>query len=224
VCYTEDSNRAEDDEMMNGATGTALYDSLWGEPAPLPERARRPPARLYLTGQELLAEREALERKGPPRGKSGAKLGNPLRYTKGPGPEGATCGRCAHLSRVHHNAGSYLKCALYGDTRGPGSDYRLKWDACALYEERPGNLPALIPVRKATTIHCPTCGKEHKIRSWYPMTAGYAACEEPTPEEITQDLADHLAGKPQRPVMMKAHGFRFVLNHDGSVRDLKPTW
>lgn len=50
---------------------------------------------------------------------------------------GATCGDCAHLFKHHGDyAGHYFKCHQYGVTGGPGTDWRLKWDACGLFERR----------------------------------------------------------------------------------------
>jgi len=69
--------------------------------------------------------------------------GKPLRE-----PRGKTCGSCAHCvdsgARSHK---TFWKCAIDRPnwTRGPGSDLRKKWPACASWAERPdpGNAPAL---------------------------------------------------------------------------------
>lgn len=45
------------------------------------------------------------------------------------GPEGETCGACAHLQRVEWTR-TFLKCALLRATSGPGTDTRAKWPAC----------------------------------------------------------------------------------------------
>jgi hypothetical protein len=60
---------------------------------------------------------------------------NPMLRVYGAGPEGAKCGSCAHL-RVKELAGRYFKCALRGDTNGPGTDHRVRWPACSKFEER----------------------------------------------------------------------------------------
>lgn len=54
----------------------------------------------------------------------------------GPGPEGKTCKGCIRL-RGHRTAGgrTYYKCLVYGVSSGPGTDWRLRWPACGLFEE-----------------------------------------------------------------------------------------
>lgn len=49
----------------------------------------------------------------------------------GPGPEGQTCGDCAHLTR---RSGKYFKCGRQSITSGPGTDIRKKDEACRLFE------------------------------------------------------------------------------------------
>ena len=49
--------------------------------------------------------------------------------------EGRTCGKCQHLIRVTPGANSYLKCDLTKITRGPGTDWRRKWQACGAFVE-----------------------------------------------------------------------------------------
>lgn len=46
---------------------------------------------------------------------------------------GATCGRCRHAVTVETHGIGYWKCAIDRATwtRGPGSDVRLRWRACA---------------------------------------------------------------------------------------------
>lgn len=48
--------------------------------------------------------------------------------------EGRTCGECAYLVIKRFHDGQYLKCAKYGDSQGPGTDWRRKWPACGLWE------------------------------------------------------------------------------------------
>jgi hypothetical protein len=51
----------------------------------------------------------------------------------GPGPEGATCGRCALLERFHRGARQRRKCRLYGDTASTASDWLASWAACGAF-------------------------------------------------------------------------------------------
>jgi hypothetical protein len=60
---------------------------------------------------------------------------NKMRRQLGPGPEGTTCGTCRHLYRKSWG-GTYFKCELYGDSNGPGTDFRKKWQSCRKYEPR----------------------------------------------------------------------------------------
>lgn len=48
-------------------------------------------------------------------------------------PQPYTCGTCTHLGEVRHNRKTYLKCAVAGDTNGPGTDARRWWPACRVY-------------------------------------------------------------------------------------------
>jgi len=48
---------------------------------------------------------------------------------------GRTCGDCAHLvTKVWDKV--YYKCGKYSNTNGPGTDWRKKWPACGLWEEK----------------------------------------------------------------------------------------
>lgn len=51
------------------------------------------------------------------------------------GPEGETCGGCAHR-RVMQWSRSYSKCVLDRAkwTKGPGSDIKVRWPACERWE------------------------------------------------------------------------------------------
>lgn len=60
---------------------------------------------------------------------------NPALAVYGPGPDGATCGTCQHLQRPHRFAKTYRKCALRGDSYGPGTDHYASWPACGRYVE-----------------------------------------------------------------------------------------
>lgn len=59
---------------------------------------------------------------------------NPMRKTHGPGPDGAKCKTCKHLFAKRWDR-TYYKCALRGNTNGAGTDHRVRWNACAKYEE-----------------------------------------------------------------------------------------
>lgn len=45
------------------------------------------------------------------------------------------CRFCAHLERQEYHNKVYFKCLLFGVTRGAGTDWRLKWDACGMIKE-----------------------------------------------------------------------------------------
>lgn len=49
------------------------------------------------------------------------------------GPAGETCGSCAHMVHVRF-ARTYLKCGLGPDSRGPATDTRARWLACAKWK------------------------------------------------------------------------------------------
>jgi len=53
----------------------------------------------------------------------------------GRGPTGKRCKDCQHLY-VKQLAGRYYKCALFGDTNGPGTDWRCGRDACGQFAEK----------------------------------------------------------------------------------------
>lgn len=60
---------------------------------------------------------------------------NPMIQIHGPGPEGATCGRCAHLVGWARSR-TYWKCSKRGDlTHGRKTDQLKGWRACGLFEE-----------------------------------------------------------------------------------------
>ena len=48
----------------------------------------------------------------------------------GSGPPGETCRTCRHATKVGVHDYSYWKCGLIEQTRGTGTDIRLKWPAC----------------------------------------------------------------------------------------------
>jgi hypothetical protein len=50
--------------------------------------------------------------------------------------QGKLCRNCKAL--IHHSGNTklYLKCEKYGITNGAATDWRAKWDACGLFEEK----------------------------------------------------------------------------------------
>jgi hypothetical protein len=54
----------------------------------------------------------------------------------GKGPAETTCRDCQHLTRTGHN-GKYFKCDRAPITHGPGTDIRMKDEACRLFEAAP---------------------------------------------------------------------------------------
>jgi len=60
---------------------------------------------------------------------------NPMVRTHGRGPEWARCRECAHIVATCPTGNkTYWKCARRSMSRSDGSDHRLKWNACRLYE------------------------------------------------------------------------------------------
>jgi hypothetical protein len=47
--------------------------------------------------------------------------------------EGETCGTCAWLHVKEFDDAKYFKCTKYGDSQGPGTDWRKWWPACGLW-------------------------------------------------------------------------------------------
>lgn len=61
---------------------------------------------------------------------------NPMVVKHGRGPEGKTCRTCSHIKRWTPTGNrTYIKCYRRGISRSDGTDHRLKWSACRLYEE-----------------------------------------------------------------------------------------
>lgn len=58
---------------------------------------------------------------------------NPCRIKFGPGPADKRCKDCAQFIRKRYSK-TYFKCALRGDTNGPGTDHRANWLACSKWE------------------------------------------------------------------------------------------
>jgi hypothetical protein len=57
---------------------------------------------------------------------------NPMISKYGRGPDGAKCKNC-RLLIAHQFSRTYYKCQLRGDTRGPATDHRMRWDACGRF-------------------------------------------------------------------------------------------
>lgn len=51
----------------------------------------------------------------------------------------ASCGQCIHHETREHNCKTFHKCAKHrlGVTHGAGSDIRVSWPACVLWEPKP---------------------------------------------------------------------------------------
>lgn len=49
--------------------------------------------------------------------------------------ETETCGKCAHLIANQYHDKIYYKCELLKMTRGAGTDFRRKWQACGKFEK-----------------------------------------------------------------------------------------
>lgn len=60
---------------------------------------------------------------------------NPCVRLYGVDPQGRKCKDCKHLIRDYYHRVTYIKCELRKLTRGPGSDHRVRWDACKKFEE-----------------------------------------------------------------------------------------
>jgi hypothetical protein len=63
---------------------------------------------------------------------------NPMIRKHSRGPEGMFCGGCVHMVRgPGGHTRTYWKCDRRGITNGQGTDHRMKWSACRLYEATP---------------------------------------------------------------------------------------
>ena len=49
--------------------------------------------------------------------------------------EGQVCRDCVNLIS-HKFDNTYYKCKLYGDSAGPGTDWRVRYPACGKFEQR----------------------------------------------------------------------------------------
>jgi hypothetical protein len=57
-----------------------------------------------------------------------------MHATYGTNP-GERCGTCRHLVCKHYNK-RYYKCDQTRQSNGPGTDWRVSWDACGRWEPR----------------------------------------------------------------------------------------
>lgn len=62
------------------------------------------------------------------------KKANPLIKFFGKGPDNEKCKSCVHFYRKKFSK-TYFKCALRGDTAGPGTDHRANWPSCAKFQK-----------------------------------------------------------------------------------------
>lgn len=61
---------------------------------------------------------------------------NPCARLYGAGPAGMHCKDCA-LLYCHGRGKRYYKCRLRRHTNGPGSDHKVRWNACAKFQPKP---------------------------------------------------------------------------------------
>lgn len=71
---------------------------------------------------------------GYSRGRGGRRSGQPWADVRGAGPEGRTCRSCKFV-KANRCTKTFYKCGKAPITNGPGTDIRLKDQACILYEE-----------------------------------------------------------------------------------------
>ena len=72
--------------------------------------------------------------------------------------ESHTCKTCKNLLKLCYHDKTYYKCKCYGVTQSNASDFRQKWTACGLYNEKYKGTP-LIEVLK----HEPKPTKDEQI-------------------------------------------------------------
>jgi hypothetical protein len=53
----------------------------------------------------------------------------------GAGPDGRKCKDCVRCGYVQYSK-RYYKCSAYGNTHGPGTDWRANWPACGIFIEK----------------------------------------------------------------------------------------
>ena len=55
---------------------------------------------------------------------------------------GKKCKDCDHLWKVQKRGTRCFKCDVYGDTSSEATDWRMKWDACGLWnKDYKGDIP-----------------------------------------------------------------------------------
>jgi hypothetical protein len=65
---------------------------------------------------------------------------NPCVTLYGSDPQERQCKECAQLAAIAVGRTIY-KCRLRKNTRSPRTDHRLRWPACAKFEQRTGEIP-----------------------------------------------------------------------------------
>ncbi len=114
------------------------------EATPNPPRVLRPrvPRRVrhvdFLRAETLMSEQLSFVTLGGklvdvPGGKVKASTGQAKGWAAypGSGPKGEFCGTCIHAYRIQGRSKKiWWKCDLVKPTHGPGTDIRLKWEAC----------------------------------------------------------------------------------------------
>lgn len=88
---------------------------------------------------------------------------NPMVRAFGRGPEGKKCKECEFLIRYHWRSTSYFKCEKRGITHGPGTDHRLKYEACSKFEQEKPEVKEPEPPNQSFTEVCPQCQGEIKL-------------------------------------------------------------
>ncbi len=58
--------------------------------------------------------------------------------------DGHKCGECNNLEKITWRGKTYYKCRPYGKSQSESSDWRLKWDACGLFnKDYEGDIPII---------------------------------------------------------------------------------
>ncbi len=66
---------------------------------------------------------------------------NPMIQRYGKGPADKKCRECEHLICFCYPSGRrFYKCSLRSLSHSSSSDHRLKWNACAMFKERTGDI------------------------------------------------------------------------------------
>lgn len=95
--------------------------SLWGDALPPEQPIEKTKPLRHMTNAQILVHRSK---------------DNPCVRVFGAGPNGKQCKTCIHLYTQGNVQGTYYKCKKRGTpTGGPGTDHRVRWPACAKYEE-----------------------------------------------------------------------------------------